>query len=230
MFNDYKTNKIITKTINGSIYFSKDSHFFLDYKNKFEVIIPFRYIDCDSFVYKLPKTFNIENVKIETIECFLGYLLAEFDDIYYAITTYTEERKTLDKVKNAIHNSYHSINNLIQGEEHECISLIFIYEFIYSYFRHLGITKQMQFGIICDYIKKTFIIKDLLNTNSITWEANPQIVEIKNETIIENDLETSIEKLNIINEFYSKYWKFILLGGIPAVYSGYCNIIHVLQE
>ena len=220
MFNDYKTNKIITKTLNGSMYFSRDSNFFLDYQNKFEVIIPFRYIDCDSFIYKLPKTLNIENIKIESIESFLGYLLAEFDDIYCAITTYAGERKSLDRVKNAIHNSYHSINNLIQGEEHECISLIFIYEFIYSYFKYLGMTKQMQFCISCDYIKKTFIIKDLLNTNSVTWEANPQIVEIKkNETIIEKPLETSIEKLNIINEFYTKYWKFILLGGIPVVYN-----------
>lgn len=219
--NDYTINKIITKKINGSIYFSRDSNFYLAYQNKFEVIIPFRYIDYENyFIYKLPKTFNIENIKIESVESFLGYLLSEFDDIYCAITTYSGERKSLDRVKNAIHNSYHSINTLIQGEEHECLSLIFIYEFIYSYFRHLGITKQMQFCISCDYIKKTFIIKDLLNTNSVTWEANPQIVEIKkNETIIENSLETSIEKLNIINDFYSKYWKFILLGGIPAVYT-----------
>lgn len=220
-YHDYYTNKIITKTINGSIYFSRESHFFLDYQNKFQVIIPFWHIKGDEYsIYKLPTTFNIENIKIESIESFLGYLLVEFDDLYYAITTYSQERKTLDRVKNAIHNSYRSINTLIQGEEHECLSLVFIYEFIYSYFKYLGMTKQMQFGITCDYIKKTFIIKDLLNTNNMTWEANPQIVEIKKtETITEKSLETNIEKLNIINDFYTKYWKFILLGGIPAIYT-----------
>ena len=77
----------------------------------------------------------------------------------------------------------------------------------------------MQFGISCDYIKKTFIIKDLLNNNSITWEAEPQVVEIKKTETITETLETNIEKLNIVNEFYTKYWKFILLGGIPAIYT-----------
>ena len=130
---EYYTNKIITKTINGSIYFSRESNFFLDYQNKFQVIIPFRYIECDKYsIYKLPTTFNIENINIESIESFLGYLLAEFDDLYCAITTYVEERKTLDRVKNAIHNSYSSINSLIQGEQCECVSLVFIYEFIYK--------------------------------------------------------------------------------------------------
>lgn len=53
----------------------------------------------------------------------------------------------------------------------QCLSLIFIHEFIYNCFCYLGKTHQMSFQIVCNYIKKNICIKNLIDNTSIIWEA-----------------------------------------------------------
>jgi len=160
----FPQHRIMTSMYYGKIYLDKSTHFLLDFYNKF--IVQVRFYNSFKFV-KIPSDFDISSIQIQSIEYFESCIVDTFNNLHTTICEYAKNTNSLEMVKNAIENAYYSINTLMQGKEHECISLILIHEFIYNNLCYLGRTKQMQFQIDCNYINKNIYIKNLLNNDSI---------------------------------------------------------------